>query len=470
MSSLAATLPGKARQLTLQVGGQSYAMDGQGVREVIRRPKLIRVPHGPPALLGVCNLRGTVLPVVSLARLMGSTPGPEERVVVLDQGGAVGLLVDAVLALDEDAAAQQLDIAALLVAGFPRPVARLAARTAVDTLASARVATTPQRLLVTFLVNSQSFALPLGAVLEVQRLPAEIASVAHADGTVRGLANVRDQSIPIISLAGLLGFADTTMNANDRMLIVEHQGQQIGLVADAIQSILRLDETAIDPVPAILKRGAGDAELDAIGRPGHGLPLVSILSVPKLFAHAEVGQAVGEARQEHRSIAADVAAVSARQQFVIFTLGDEQYGVPIAAVAEVIRLPELITRLPNGPRFIAGVINLRGRPVPLIDQRQRFEAPPAQVELQPRVLIVQVGQLQAGFVVDAVSEILSVDPQDIVETPPLSSERAAVFNRAIDLRRDGNLILLIDAEALLSQAEQDVVADIAARQNVAGLA
>ena len=84
MSSLAATLPGKERQLTLTVGGQSYAMDGQGVREVIRRPKLTRVPHGPPALLGVCNLRGTVLPVVSLARLMGSAPGPEERVVVLD--------------------------------------------------------------------------------------------------------------------------------------------------------------------------------------------------------------------------------------------------------------------------------------------------------------------------------------------------------------------------------------------------
>ena len=162
-------------------------------------------------------------------------------------------------------------------------------------------------------------------------------------------------------------------------------------------------------------------------------------------------------------------AATGREQFVIFVLGTETYGVPIAAVAEVIRLPEQVTRLPNGPRFVTGLINLRGKPVPLIDQRHRFDAPPPEKDLQqPRVLIVQVGELTLGFVVDEVSEILSVEPQDIVDTPSFASDRTVVFNRVIDLKPDGELILLIDPQELLSRAEQDVVADIAMRQKVAG--
>ncbi|WP_084527794.1 chemotaxis protein CheW [Kaistia soli] len=462
------------RQLIVVVGGQSYALPGENVVEVLRRPRVTRVPHGPPALLGVSNLRGAVLPVVSLAKLMGTTQGSEERIVVLDLAGAAGLLVDAVLGLDlaETASANnQVDIAALLEKGFRRRATGTAADRQQLVVTPARdEARDEQRILIAFLVHGQTFALPLDAVIEVLRLPETITRIARADAAVLGLANVRNHALPILSLSSILGFA---LDGNDisarRVLVVEHEGAQIGFAVAAIEAIMRLDETAIDAVPPILQRGRGHAELDAIGRQGAGRPLVSILSVSRLFANETVGATVDAKSKEANSVA-ERSVTQKQEQFVVFDLGDERYGLPIAAVQEVVRLPDRVTRLPNGPRFVAGIINLRGRPVPIIDQRQRFDAPSAKDATQPRVIILAVGGLQAGFVVDAVSEVLSIAADSLAVAPPLSSERSAVFSRVANVGADGQLILLIDPGELLSRAEQDVIAEIAARQDPASTA
>jgi len=454
------------RRLTLSIAGQRYVVSGQNVVEVLRRPEVTRVPHG---LLGVSNLRGAVLPVVSLARLMGAEPGGEDRVVVLDHAGAVGLLVDAVLGLDLDdeaSGSRQIDVAALLEAGFKRQNSRPAAgRDLRDVAASAAGTRVAQRVLITFLVGGQVFALPVDAVIVVLRQPKALSRVAGADAAVLGVADVRDHTLPILSLAALLGFSAASESADGRVLVVEHAGAQIGLAVDAIETITRLDETAIDAVPPILQRGRGQAELDGIGRQGGSRSLLSILSVPRLFANATVEATVAATSTEAASMA-EPGAPRAREQFVVFDLGDERYGLPIHAVQEVLRLPDTVTRLPNGPRFVTGIINLRGRPVPIIDQRQRFDAPVAADSVQPRVIIVTVGGVQAGLVVDAVSEILSLAADTLTPAPALSSERSAVFSRVANL--EGRLILLIDPEELLSRAEQDVIADIAARPDPAG--
>ncbi|MET0440068.1 MAG: chemotaxis protein CheW [Devosia sp.] len=455
------------------VGGRSYVLSGGSVVEVLRRPRVTRVPHGPSALLGVSNLRGTVLPIVSLARLMGAEASDEDRLVVVDQGGPVGLLVDAVLGLDvgNSSDTQQVEVASLLQTVFkPQTTQSLARQTQRDVAPVATVAETAQRVLVSFQISEQTFALPLGAITEVLRVPASISRVAGSDQAVLGVANVRDRSLPIISLGAILGFSGANgLTSGNRIMVVEHNGAQVGLVADAVETILRLDESSIDEVPPILQRGQGNAELDAIGRQGSGRPLVTILSVPRLFANAAVEETMGAMSGETTNMV-DHRTTQAQEQFVVFDLGAERYGLPIASVQEVLRLPDTVTRIPNGPRFVSGIINLRGRPVPIIDQRQRFEAPLAADAVQPRVIIVTVGGLQAGFIVDAVSEVLSVDVADLAKTPSLSSERSAVFNRVANVGEEGSLILLIDPEELLSRAEQDVISEIAAGQQAANQA
>jgi purine-binding chemotaxis protein CheW len=456
-----------SRQLTVIVGDQMHALAADKVVEVIRRPTATRVPHGPPALTGVCNLRGAVLPLVSLARLMGKEAGAEQRVVVLDHGGPVGLLVDAVQRfgeIEQVGSLHQVDFVKLLDASFKRAASSGAKLKTIGNAQKVVAERAIKLVLVSFLVNAQTFAMPLAAVVEVLRMPDAIARVSRAHPAALGVANVRDSLLPIFSLACLLGFADTkTDRSRDRVLVIEHERSRIGLAVDSIASIERLDEADIDKVPAVLQRGSGEAELEAIARTGSGKPLMSILSARKLFDNALVEETVSSGSQERQAMMVEEAA-GAQEQFVVFDLGEERYGLPIAAVEEVLRLPDTITRVPNAPRFVTGIINLRGRPVPIIDQRQRFDAPPATEGVQPRVIIISVGRLQAGFVVDAVSEIRAIASADLAAAPSLSSELSPVFQRVANIMEDdGKLILLIDPEQLLSRAEQDVMAAIVAR-------
>lgn len=473
MSTGPQALPGAHRRLTVSAGGRSYALSGESLIEVLRRPKVTRVPNGPPALLGVSNLRGAVLPMVSLARLLDQDVGREERLVVLDHNGLVGLLVDAVLRLDHDEGAagnQHVDVAALLDAGFRRQTSQPSSgRSTVKATGEPDDTQVAHRVLLSFHLAGQTFALPLGTVVEVLRIPAAIARISGADDAVLGVVEIRDQTLPIILLSAILGLAASKADPGEsRVLVVDHAGAQIGLVVDQIDSILRLPESSIDSVPPILQRSGGKAELDAIGRQGAGRPLVPILSVPRLFANTAIEATLATTAEKAASMI-DEGDFQGREQFVVFDLGPERYGIPIDAVQEVLRLPETITRLPNGPRFVVGIINLRGRPVPVIDQRQRFDAPASSGTLQPRVIIVTVGELQAGLVVDAVSEIVSVTSSDITSAPSLSTEGSTVFSRIAKFGDDG-LILLIDPAELLSRAEQDVLADIARRQTSVGSA
>lgn len=152
---------------------------------------------------------------------------------------------------------------------------------------------------------------------------------------------------------------------------------------------------------------------------------------------------------------------TAFERFLIFTLGEESYGLPIAAVDEVVRLPDSITRMPTAPAFVTGVINLRGKALPLIDQRLRFEATEADAAVKPRAIVVTIDQLRAGFIVDGVSEVVAIPVSALSVAPDFSSDRAAVFDRVAHIEADGRMILLVDPRELLSRAERDVVSALA---------
>ena len=81
----------------------------------------------------------------------------------------------------------------------------------------------------------------------------------------------------------------------------------------------------------------------------------------------------------------------ADEQFIVFRLGEQEYGLPIVAVDEIARPPEHITRLPKAPAFIEGVMNLRGGVVPIVDLRRRFDLPPKELQATRRILVVAVG-------------------------------------------------------------------------------
>ncbi|MBP8645268.1 MAG: purine-binding chemotaxis protein CheW [Syntrophobacteraceae bacterium] len=142
-------------------------------------------------------------------------------------------------------------------------------------------------------------------------------------------------------------------------------------------------------------------------------------------------------------------------QLVSFRLGEEEFGVDILMVQEIIRLPS-ITPLPNAPGFILGMINLRGKIIPIIDLRRRLKIRGRHVgvnDRKTRILIVEIFSHVTGFIVDSVSEVMKVRTSEIEATPHLvaSSIDAEYIQGVIKL--PNRLVMLLDFRQILKPHE-----------------
>ena len=144
------------------------------------------------------------------------------------------------------------------------------------------------------------------------------------------------------------------------------------------------------------------------------------------------------------------------EQVVVLELAGEAYGVEIGKVEEIIRM-QAITRIPNGPAFIEGVTNLRGRVIPVLDLRKRFGLPATEQTRRSRIVVGELGQHTVGLVVDGVSEVLLVS-SDAVEPPStLVTTSDSAFLRGV-AKLGERLILLLDLSRILTRAEQEDLA------------
>ena len=147
------------------------------------------------------------------------------------------------------------------------------------------------------------------------------------------------------------------------------------------------------------------------------------------------------------------------RQLVVFDLSAESYGVDIGAVREIIRLQE-ITKVPRTPEFVEGVINLRGGVIPVIDLRKRFELTLAEETSDNRIVVVDISGQNIGVVVDAVTEVLRIN-SDLIE-PPSSVITTAESEYLLGIAKlDDRLIILLDLNQVLSEAEQDALEEAA---------
>ena len=138
-------------------------------------------------------------------------------------------------------------------------------------------------------------------------------------------------------------------------------------------------------------------------------------------------------------------------QVVGFRIGNETYGVRIAAVREIVRVPE-ITAVPSAPETVEGVINLRGKIIPVMDLRKRFGQSEIQPDKKNRILVVELEGKLVGLIVNAASEVLKIAPSDIEAPGNLFSEGESSYVTGVG-KLKGRLIILLDIAKLLHRPE-----------------
>ena len=138
-------------------------------------------------------------------------------------------------------------------------------------------------------------------------------------------------------------------------------------------------------------------------------------------------------------------------QLVSFTLANEEYAVDILNVQEINRITE-ITKVPNAPDHVEGVVNLRGKVIPVINLRKKFGLPEKGAGDTTRIIIMDIQGVTNGLIVDSVSEVLRI-PSDIVEPPPVTANMSSKFIKGI-AKLENRLIILIDIDKMMGEAVQ----------------
>lgn len=146
-------------------------------------------------------------------------------------------------------------------------------------------------------------------------------------------------------------------------------------------------------------------------------------------------------------------------QLVSFMIGSEEFAINILSVQEINRMLQ-ITKVPNAPAFVSGVVNLRGKVIPVIDLRTKLGLPIKEFDKNTRIVVVEVKDKTVGFIVDAVKEVLRI-PTNITEPPPeLVTGINSEFIMAVGKLED-RLITLIDIEKVLSNSDTKTLAEVA---------
>ncbi len=146
-------------------------------------------------------------------------------------------------------------------------------------------------------------------------------------------------------------------------------------------------------------------------------------------------------------------------KFLTFICGDEVYGIEILKVREIIKLMD-ITTVPRTPDYLKGVINLRGKVIPIINLRSKFSMPEVEHTQETCIIVVEVNKTSIGIIVDSVSEVSNIDSEEIEETPHLGQDIDTNFILGLGKTKE-MIVILLDIEQVLSSEDLETVGQLA---------
>ncbi|MBD3767386.1 MAG: chemotaxis protein CheW [Gammaproteobacteria bacterium] len=495
-----------AQYVIFSMRGEQFAVIMGAVSEIIRLPKLVSVPLAAHGIQGVANLRGRVLPIVSLADLfqLDSKDADEAtRVLVINhKGSSIGFVVDRVekvitvdASLIERNSTVSSNVGGQFLDGMIKPrdnsgslsqivdfslmiehcFADMTENTssAVNANAGAAALTNvndnaereheEDMHLISFTVYGQEYAVPINQAKEIVQVPSNISQVPNTPSHILGVITLRQRLLPLVSLRQIFGMPVEALDESNRILVMPisiagDQEAAVGVVVDSVNEVLRVNHRFVDELPAVMEQHGDMNDISAICRLEDGARLVSVISPEALFsthlmrsAADSYAQINGSEESMQQQVNDDDGMITDDLQFVVFRVAEEEYGAPIQTVKEIVRVPEKLTDVPTAPGLFEGIINLRGMVLPVVDMRTRFARQRMERNDRQRIMVFEVRGKRVGFVVDSVIEVLRIHAKMIEPAPNLSHEQAEVIRNIANLEAQGRMIMLLEADGLLAE-------------------
>ncbi|MGO9791985.1 MAG: chemotaxis protein CheW [Solirubrobacteraceae bacterium] len=495
--------------VTFSLAKELFAFPMDRVREIIRMPETVKVPLTPHSLVGLANLRGRVLPVVSLRSCCSYPPAQTDdatRVIVVDCGVPLGFVVDRVAAVVSveneriDAAdTVQATVDSRILSGVIRQeggelLAILDVEHVVDSefhavargLGAGGPANASQALgstttdeeetddtfeMVSFTVDGQEYALPIDEIQEIVQAAQSVSEVPNADARVVGVMDLRGRLLPLVSLRRVFGLQQQPLDETSRIVVVPLRSEDgrdaaVGVVMDTVREVLRVPRELVDEVPAFVARAGSETEVESVCRLEDGDRLVSVLSANRLFSARGLRAAIESYDTEDHEMTDQASEQDALQddedqQLVVFRVDGEEYCLSVDAVQEIIRVPEHLIRVPKALDFVEGLVNLRGTVLPVIDLRSRLGLARSERDDLQRIVVVIIDGVRTGFVVDSVAEVIKLQQAVVQEAPELSEAQARLIGSVANLAESKRMLLMLDHTQLLGGGELQALVEAA---------
>jgi purine-binding chemotaxis protein CheW len=428
--------------VSFRVAQEEFAFPMERVREILRVQTPTQVPDAPEYVLGVLTVRGQLLPIIDLRRQLHLQSMAEEYIA---KSGAVRQAFERWLqTLRSRAADAKHEWTTSASETFRAWVAEFSSSSQVLMDGIARMRALDEKL---------------------ARSAKQAQQLEYAGDSAGAGACLEEMTAVAAELTSMLEGFEPQITANiqddQRIVVVDAGGMLLGLVVDHVNEVLAISRKFVDPPPAI---AAGEGrDLSGIARLDEGKRLLLLLDPTQILKRENLQRLCNSAGEqaaqepgavEHAASEGNMATTD-EVQLVTFTLGNEEYGIPIAQIQEIDRLSK-ITKVPKAADFVEGVTNLRGEVVPVVDTRKRFELETRAADDHTRIIIVDLNGVKTGLVVDSVREVLSLSRSDIAappETVQAGIERQ--FVSGIGKVNNGKrIIFLLNVEEVLPKSQR----------------
>src|ERR1039457_3467908 len=436
------------KMVTFRIAKEEFAFHMEHVREILRVQTPNQVPDVPDYVLGVLTVRGHILPVVDLRRL-------------LQQQSLADEFAGTCRPLREEYERWIEETGKIFAAGSQSKVDGSVTEHLRKWLAETNCSS---QLLMEALANARGLNEKV-----IKQLQLRMKHEEHGDRDAARACGEEVLSGGRETVAALRRFEQQiaqNIQEDQRIIVVDSEGFVLGLVVDHVHEVLNVPKSLMEPPPRITS--SGGMELSGVAKLDDGARLIMCLNVANLMRDQKLREVQGashlnaetEKTGEARKIAAESQQLS-EIQLVTFMLGAEEYGVPISQIQEIDRLAR-ITKVPKAAEFIEGITNLRGEVIPVLDTRKRFELEVKPSDDRTRIIIVDLGGVKTGLVVDSVREVLNLAKKDIA--PPPEAIGSGIHQQFISgigkVDAGKRMIVLLDVERILSRQEQAHLSEI----------
>ncbi|MBF0409705.1 MAG: chemotaxis protein CheW [Candidatus Riflebacteria bacterium] len=429
------------QMVTFMISREEFGFPIDKVREILRVETPRQIPEVPEYLLGVLTVRGKLLPIIDLRKLLNQQ------------------------LLSDELCSQ----AKRLLNGFNNWHDKVSQYFRNSN--EQKVAEKPfEDLRTWFDARNSSNQILMESVAKIRGIADHVAkalqdltgTIASREVTTARYNETLDPLIKSLSreIENYASLVPENIKEDQRIIVVDSNGTLLGLVVDHVKEVLNAPKNCIDPAPTLSE--SENAELSGIAKLKDGTRLIMVLESAKLLKKQIFNQLkeIAGSGSGNNFENAKHQETSAREmderQLVTFRLGEEEFGIPIARIREIDRYSH-ITHIPKVPEYVEGVTNLRGEVIPVVDLRCRFSLQTKVADDRTRIIIVDLQGKKTGLRVDSVSQVLNISNRD-VEPPPRavgSGEKNKFISGIAKIDSGKRMIVLLDVEKILANSQID---------------